>query len=477
MVEEFWFGQRPFHRFLEAVFHLVEATDLIPANFRHFNVNLSKSRRLDVPYGFLEIFHADLHFLQHLWWKGFFIEVNFWQVAAQGSHGRFTNECSEVGPDEAVGVVQHPSNVKVVRYGHLTGVNIHDFAAPFTVRNADLNFAVKSTRSPKRRIQSVSSVGRSNNDHVVTAVHAVHQRQHLRNDTALDLTRDVFPLRANGIDFIDEHDGGSVVGGLVENLSQLLFRFSVILRDDFRAVDALEVGVGLGCNGFGNHRFSGSRWTMQQHAFRRVDSKPTEEFRVLEWELNHLTDFLELLADATDILVRDAFCLADVFLSNSLVLDHDFRVRGNHNDALWHGLHDSERKGLSEQGHARNENSVARNDRSLGQPSFGKAFDARTKLHFLLVGHDRGDGQFRACFGVDFLHGDTVTEAYTGVFPDNAVHADDVHFGVFRSAAPVNGRCGAFFTADFHKVARFEGKPHLRGDTGSSEANVGRDGF
>ena len=477
MVEEFRFGQRPFHGFLEPVFHLVEATDFIPANLRHFNVNLPQGRRLNVPYGFLEIFHADLHFLKHLWWEGFFIEVNFRQVAAQGSHGRFTNECSEVGPDEAVGVVQHPSNVKVVRYRHLTGVNVHDLAATFAVGNANLDFTVKATRSPKRRVQSVSSVGRSDDDHVVAAVHAVHQRQHLRNDTALDLTRDVFAFRANGIDFIDEHDGGSVVGGLVEDLSQLFFRFSVILRDDFRAVDALEVGVGFGSNSLGDHRFSGSRWTVQQHAFRGVNAKPTEEFRMLEWELNHFTNFLELLADTTDIFVRDAFRLTNVFLGNSLVLDHDFRVRGNHNDAFWHGLYDSERKSLSEQGHPGDENSVASNHRPLGQPSFGKAFNARPKFHLLLVGHDGRDGQLRASFGINFLHGDPVTKAHAGVFPDDAVHADDVHFGVFRSAAPVNGRCGTFFTADFHEVARFEVKPHLRGDTGPSEAHVGRDGF
>ena len=63
--EQFWFGEWPFNRFLEAVLHLVQSTDFFPRYFRDFDVNFSQSRGFDVTNRFFEVVHADLHLLQN----------------------------------------------------------------------------------------------------------------------------------------------------------------------------------------------------------------------------------------------------------------------------------------------------------------------------------------------------------------------------------------------------------------------------
>ena len=340
-------------------------------------------------------------------------------------------------------------------------MNVHDFAPAFTVGDTDLDFTVETTGASQRRVESVATVRCADDNDVVSALHAVHQRQHLRHDATLDLTGYVLTLGADGVDFVDEHDGRSVVSRFVKNLTKLLLGFTVVLRDDLRTVDALEMSVDLRGDGLGDHGLPGAGRAVKQHTLRRVDAESAEQFRMLERQLDHFPHLEQLLTDASNILVRDALGLPNVFLGNGLVLDDDLRVRGDHDDALGHGLNNGERQGLSKQGHAGNEDAVTGDDRALGKASLGKAFNAGPELDLLLVGHHRGDGEFGAGLGVHLPHRDTVAEAHAGVLSNDTVHADDVHLGVFGTTAPVNRSGGALFAADLNEVARLQVQAHF----------------
>ena len=87
----------------------------------------------------------------------------------------------------------------------------------FSVWHADFDFSVKPPGSAKRRVEGVASVGGTDDHHVVSPLHAVHEREHLRHDAPLNLARHFFSLRAYGINFVDEDDGGCVFGCFVEN--------------------------------------------------------------------------------------------------------------------------------------------------------------------------------------------------------------------------------------------------------------------
>ena len=73
---------------------------------------------------------------------------------------------------------------------------------------------------------------------------------------------------------------------------------------------------------------------MKEDAFGRVNAEASEQFRVLERQLDHLTHFLKLLTDTADVFVGDALGLPNVFLGNGFVFDDNLRVGGHHNDAL-----------------------------------------------------------------------------------------------------------------------------------------------
>ena len=212
---------------------------------------------------------------------------------------------------------------------------------------------------------------------------------------------------------------------------------------------------------------------MQQHTLGGVDAEPSEEFGVLEGQLNHLTDFLQLLADASDVLVGDALGLTDFVLVDGFVLEHNLRVVRDAHDALGRGLEDGERQRFAEERHAGDENSVAGHDRTLVEAAAGEAFDARSKLDLLLVGHHGREHELLAVLGVDLAHCHAVPEGNARVLANDAVHADDVEFRVFRAAAPVDGGRGPLLTLDLDHVTGLQVEAVLARDAGAAVTDVG----
>ena len=388
VLEQFRLGQRPFHRFLQPVLDLQQATDGVPADFGNFDVDFTQGRRLNVPDGFFEVVHADLHLLEHLGRERLLVEVDFGQVPSQRTHGGLANKGGKVSTDKTVGVVEDPAHIEVVGDGHLTGVNVHDFTSALSVGHANLDFTVKAARASQGWVERIAAVGGADDHHVITTLHAVHEGQHLSDHASFNLTRDVLALGADGINFVNEHDGRSVVGRLVENLTKLFLGLTVVLRDDFWPVDALEVGVDFGGHRLGDHGLPRAGGPVKEDAFGRVDAETSEQFRVLERQLDHLTHFLKLLTDTANVFVGDALGLPNIFLGNGFVLDDDLGVGGHHNDALGDGLDHSKGQGLSEEGHTGDEDAVAGHDRTLGKTSLGEPFDAGSELDLLLVRHD-----------------------------------------------------------------------------------------
>ena len=108
-------------------------------------------------------------------------------------------------------------------------MNVHDFAPAFSVGHTNFDFTVKATRSTESRVERITAIGGSNHHDVVPSLHTVHQREHLSNDAAFHFARDVFTLGANGIYFVNEDDSRCVVRSLIEDFSQLLLGFTVVL--------------------------------------------------------------------------------------------------------------------------------------------------------------------------------------------------------------------------------------------------------
>ena len=96
--------------------------------------------------------------------------------------------------------------------------------------------------------------------------------------------------------------------------------------------------VDFGGNCLCNHCFPSTWRSVKKNPFWRVDAEASEQFWMLEWQLNHLSNFLQLLADASNILVCDSFGLTNIFVVNGFVLDDDVRIACDLDDPFWRGL-------------------------------------------------------------------------------------------------------------------------------------------
>ena len=67
------------------------------------------------------------------------------------------------------------------------------------------------------------------------------------------------------------------------------------------------MSVDFGGHRLGNHGLPRAGRPVKENALRRVNAEASEQFGMLERELDHLTHFLKLLTDAADVFVGDAF--------------------------------------------------------------------------------------------------------------------------------------------------------------------------
>ena len=163
------------------------------------------------------------------------------------------------------------------------------------------------------------------------------------------------------------------------------------------------MSVYFSSNSLCNHRFTSSGWTVKKNSFWRVNSESSEQFRMLQRKFNHFANFLQLLANSTNVLVGDSFRLSDVFIVNRFVFDDDIGIAGDFHDSFWSGLNNCKWQCFSKQCHAWNEDSITGHNWPLRKASASKAFDTGAELHLLLVCHYWGKCKFRTflCLGFD----------------------------------------------------------------------------
>ncbi len=115
-------------------------------------------------------------------------------------------------------------------------------------------------------------------------------------------------MPADGVDFVDEHDAGCVLLGLLEHVADAAGADADEHLDEVGARDGEERHVGLAGDGAGQQRLAGARRADQQAALGNLAAQPLELLRVLQ----EVDDLLELglgLVDARDVLEGDAAVL------------------------------------------------------------------------------------------------------------------------------------------------------------------------
>ena len=152
----------------------------------------------------------------------------------------------------------------------------------------------------------------------------------------LNLARSLVTLGRDGIDLIDENNGGGVLFSLLEGAAEIRLSLASHLGHDLGTVDKEEESTGLVGNSLGHERLSGPGRAVQQNTTRGLDTEHLEELGMTERKLDHLTDLTHLLLAATDVIVTDIVGALLIFALDRLTLAMNGGIRSN--DAVLSGV-------------------------------------------------------------------------------------------------------------------------------------------
>ncbi|MPM74371.1 hypothetical protein SDC9_121359 [bioreactor metagenome] len=202
-----------------------------------------------------------------------------------------------------MGLVRQLLQVHILREGHPLGMDLQYLQAPVPVRDLYLYLAVESSGPAQRLVDGVGSVGGTYDHHLAPGLQSVHQGEQLSHYAPLRLAGDLVALGRYAVYLVDEYDARRILLGLLEDLPELALGLSVELAHDLRPAYGDEVAAGLPGNGLRQHRLPGARRPVEQHPLGRLDPEPLEKLGVLERQLHHLPQLVDLVPQSSYVVI------------------------------------------------------------------------------------------------------------------------------------------------------------------------------
>ncbi len=230
---------------------------------------------------------------------------------AGGAQRGLVDQVGEVGAGEARRAARQHARIDVGRQRDLAHMDLQDLlaAADVGVRHYDL--AVEAAGPQQRRVEHVRAVGGGDQDDALVGLEAVHLDQQLVQRLlalVVAAAQAGAAMAADGVDFVDEHDAGRVLLGLLEHVAHAGGADADEHLDEVGARNGEERHVGFAGDGARQQGLTGARRADQQTSFGDLAAQPLELLRVLQ----EVDDLLELglgLVDAGDVLEGDATVL------------------------------------------------------------------------------------------------------------------------------------------------------------------------
>ena len=133
-------------------------------------------------------------------------------------------------------------------------MHIEDLQPSLVVGAIHHHLSIETTGPHQRRIEDVRPVGGGHDDDAGVALEAVHLGEQLVEGLlpfVIAATEACAPLPAHGIDLIDEHDAGSTLLGLLEQVADPAGADAHEHLHEFRAGDREEGHTGFAGHGLG----------------------------------------------------------------------------------------------------------------------------------------------------------------------------------------------------------------------------------
>ncbi len=127
-------------------------------------------------------------------------------------------------------------------------------------------------------------------------------------------------LCTNGINFIDENDGGRFLFGKSKSVSDHFRSITDIHLHKIWAGELKKSSFSLTGTGSGHHSFSSSWGSKHQATFWWSDTNVLEFFFVCDWQDNSFSKFFNLFIKSTNVSILFGWSLFDLHWSDSWVI-------------------------------------------------------------------------------------------------------------------------------------------------------------
>ncbi len=217
-----------------------------------------------------------------------------------GQQRGLVEHVGQVGAGEARRTACHREQVDVGGHRLATGVHLQDLLATPEVGGVDADLAVEPARAKQRRVEDVGTVGRRDQDDAATNVEAVHLHQQLVEGLLALVVAAAHAgtaVSADGVDLVDEHDGGGVLLGLLEQVAHTGGADTDEHLDEVGSGDRVERHARLTRDGAGEQRLAGAGLAVEQDTLGDLGADGLELGRLLQ-ELLDLAELLDRLLAA-----------------------------------------------------------------------------------------------------------------------------------------------------------------------------------
>ena len=146
---------------------------------------------------------------------------------ARGAQRGLVHQVGKVGAREARRATRQHARIDVRRQRHLAHVDLEDLLAAADVGVGHDDLAVEAARTQQRGIEHVGTVGGGDQDDAFVGLEAVHLDQQLVERLlalVVAAAQAGATMAADGVDFVDEHDAGRVLLGLLEHVAHAATR-------------------------------------------------------------------------------------------------------------------------------------------------------------------------------------------------------------------------------------------------------------
>src|SRR6185503_12068733 len=206
-------------------------------------------------------------------------------VVTRGIESSFINKVCEIRTGESRCTSRNHGDVNVFTQRNLARVNFQDAFASTDVRSRNHNASVETPWPEQRRIENVRTVRRSNQDHTVVRLKAIHLDQQLVQRLfafVVSTTEACATMTAHRIDLVDEDDARRILLALLKQVAYTRCTDADEHLNEVGTGDREERNVCFTSDRTGQQSLTCSRRSHHQNTLRNASAEFLKLLRFLE---------------------------------------------------------------------------------------------------------------------------------------------------------------------------------------------------